>query len=53
MYSVNFILVYLATLLLLSIILINYYRDFIITYRIFAKPKKEIYIKNKHLVHVE
>ena len=40
MYSVNFILVYLVTLFFLSIILINYYRDFIITYRIFAKPKK-------------
>ena len=40
MYSVNFILVYLVTLFFLSIILINYYRDFIITHRIFAKPKK-------------
>ena len=40
MYSFNFILVYLATLFFISVILINYFRDFIITYRIFPKPKK-------------
>ncbi len=40
MYDLEFIAIYIITLGLLCTVGINFFRDFIITYRIFVKPKK-------------